>query len=216
MHPLLAAYLRLLETVDCWFSGCLGKAGAHIRCGEGCSECCRGLFDITLLDALLLQTGVRTLPPAEAAEVRRRAQALLPLLTGRWPGFSPPYLLNDRPDADWKILIPPDDVTPCVFLDDAGRCRVYAFRPLTCRLHGLPLVDCSGEVFDEEWCSRNFVGIDPLGMKELRGEFRRLFGEEVRLLRRLALQLTGRPPAELDTLIPCAVLVEPGDYENCL
>ena len=31
------------------------------------------------------------------------------------------------------------DVTRCAALDDAGRCRIYAARPLVCRSHGVPI-----------------------------------------------------------------------------
>ena len=213
---LLCQYRRLLAAVDAWFAGCLQHTGAHIRCAEGCSACCRGLFDITLLDALLLQEGLRTLSPAVQEAVRFKAKGFLPVLRRRWPGFAAPYLLNTRPAAEWPRLLDAADEVPCALLDAAGACRIYPFRPLTCRLHGLPLVDRSGEIFEEQWCTRNFTGVDPLALEKLRGDFRDLFSEEVRLLRRLALHLTGRPLAELDTLIPCALLVDSGAYEGCL
>lgn len=31
------------------------------------------------------------------------------------------------------------DLTRCAALDDAGRCRIYAARPIVCRSHGVPI-----------------------------------------------------------------------------
>jgi len=45
-------YRSLLGGVDAWFSRCLEAGGTAFSCRGGCSACCRGLFDITLLDAV--------------------------------------------------------------------------------------------------------------------------------------------------------------------
>jgi Fe-S-cluster containining protein len=95
-----------------------------------------------------------------------------------------------------------------VLLDGEGRCLVYDFRPMTCRLNGIPLVDLSGEEFHDDWCSHNFVGMDPLGMPELRAEFRRLFADELELFRSFTLALCDEEISELDTLIPTALLMD--------
>lgn len=204
MDDLLAAYQRLQGAADAWFARCLRLAGEQIRCTAGCNGCCRGLFDITLLDALTLQQAFKKLPEERRAAARSRAAVQLIGLQQRWPTFAHPYLLNDLPHRQWETPLPDD--TPCSLLDPEGGCLVYAGRPLTCRLHGLPQVDHSGEVFDGEGCTLNFPDSDPLLLPELRGEFRSLFAEEARLLRQLAARL-GRPGGELDTYIPCAVFI---------
>jgi hypothetical protein len=38
----------------------------------------------------------------------------------------------------------------CVFLDDGGRCGIYATRPLLCRTHGLPLRSTSSPAADAQ------------------------------------------------------------------
>lgn len=209
MNDLLQRYARLLEEIDSWFSGCLAARPDDVRCHLGCSGCCRGLFDITLLDALLLQQGVALLNENFQHQLRSRAHERLLELRRSWPEFDQPFLLNYRPEEDWEALMPDDDETPCLLLDSRGRCRVYDHRPMTCRLHGLPLVDVSGEVMHNEWCSENFTALDPLRLPELRGEFDRFIREEVRLGRELSQRLFGRIHYELDTLIPTALLLEP-------
>jgi Fe-S-cluster containining protein len=207
MSELLWRYRALLESIDSWFATRQAQLPAAIVCSDGCSGCCRGLFDISLLDARLLRAGFDLLPAAIRDEVGKRAAARLAELQARWPDFAPPYLLNHMDDSVW-IEMPEDDLTPCPLLDPAGRCLVYAYRPMTCRLHGLPQIDHSGEVFLAEWCSRNFAGLNPLEMDELRHDFQQLFTTEFTLLRAFAKELCGRDNAELDTFIPLAVLID--------
>jgi len=46
----------------------------------------------------------------------------------------------------------------CALLDAAGNCAVYAERPLTCRIQGMPLRTPDGAV---STCASNFIGAEP-------------------------------------------------------
>ncbi|BCA80974.1 YkgJ family cysteine cluster protein [Desulfuromonas sp. AOP6] len=210
-RQILQDYARLLASVDRWFDTCASAAGEAIACRKGCAQCCRGLFDITLLDALLLKEAFDLLPAAVRQPVLAKAQARLLALHKEWPQLRPPYILNLLPHEEWMDT-PEDDLTPCPLLDEQGLCLIYEARPLTCRLHGLPHVDVSGEVFAEEWCTLNFVGTDPLEKEELRWHFRQTFLQQLQLMRELTQQLTGYPVHEVDTFIPLALLA---DFAAC-
>ncbi len=207
MNELLQRYHALLGTLDLWFAAKQAQLPNAIVCSDGCSGCCRGLFDISLLDARLLRVGFDQLPAVIRAAVVAKAEARRAELQERWPDFAHPYLLNHMDDDAWTEM-PEDDLTPCPLLDPAGRCLVYEYRPMTCRLHGLPQIDNSGEIFLGEWCSRNFIGMNPLALDELRHDFQQLFTAEFTLLRAFAKELCGRDSAELDTFIPLAVLID--------
>ena len=213
MTEILHSYGKLLQTVEEWFRRSVEQTGASVACRSGCSECCRALFDITLLDACYLKSGFDKLSSIQKEAALARAKDRLFLLQSAWPEFDAPYLLNHRPDEEWAQLMPEDDETPCALLDSDGRCLVYEHRPMTCRLHGMPLVDVSGEVFFEEWCSLNFVGEDPLQREDLRWEFDRLFSDELQLFRKFTEQLLGIPVNELDTFIPTALLIDFAGYD---
>lgn len=208
MEQILEDYRGLLERVDAWFGRCMDIAGEEaIRCRVGCSGCCRGLFDITMLDALLLRQGFDRLPEAVREPVLFKANARLTELQRLWPDFSHPYLLNGMPDEEWTEM-PEQDETACPLLGKDGLCLVYKWRPMTCRLHGLPNIDLSGESFSDEWCTLNFSGVDPLALPQLRWEFRRTFEGELRLFRDFTGRLLGSPVNELDTFIPMALLID--------
>jgi len=208
MEDILKKYGALLAEVDAWFARCMEAFPAEIACRSGCSECCRGLFDITLLDACYLKYGFDRLDAQVQAAVRTKAIARLHELQLLWPDFREPYTLNYRPEEEWEALMPEDDETSCPLVGNDGRCILYNFRPMTCRLNGIPLVDISGEVFFEDWCTLNFTGRDPLAMKELRGEFLRIFADELLLFQQLTATLCNQQLNELDTFIPTALLID--------
>lgn len=208
MQELLVRYASLLGEVDQWFAACQSRHGELIACRHGCSSCCRGLFDITLLDALYLRSGFDLLPEEVQRTIRSKAGARLKTITARWPLFKAPWLLNPIPEAEWDEIMPEEDETPCVLLSEDGVCLVYSHRPMTCRLNGIPLIDTSGEELFDDWCTMNFTDVDPLVLEGLRHPFNELFAQELLLFRELTWRLYGEIRNELDTIIPAAVFID--------
>lgn len=216
-EKILEQYGALLAEVDAWFARCMEAFPADIACVSGCSGCCRGLFDITLLDARYLREGFDRLDAWVKQAVLRKAEEQLVSLKNIWPDLNQPYLLNHRPEEEWEQLMPEDDETPCVLLGADGRCLVYDHRPMTCRLNGIPLVDHSGELFMDEWCTENFRSADPLELAEIRWKFFAHFTEELAQFREFTERLIGTAVNELDTFIPLALLIdfEGFDWKRC-
>jgi Fe-S-cluster containining protein len=208
MNDILDRYEELLGEVDGWFTACLARHSELIACRHGCSACCRGLFDITLLDALCLKRGFDRLPEPVRQELQLKAVAPLVELVEKWPEFVRPWILNGIPEEEWDEMMPEDDERPCPLLSAEGACLVYAQRPMTCRLNGIPMIDTSGEALFDEWCSLNFVDCDPLLLKGIRHSFNELFTQELLLFRELTRRLFGRAVNELDTIIPAAVFLD--------
>ena len=201
------SYRHLLEELDVWFSGCVERYGDEIACCKGCSACCRGLFDISLLDAGLLQAGFLQLDSAIREQALVKARRQVGELQAQWPEFQPPYILNRLPHEEW-LEMPEDDQTPCPLLSAEGQCLVYAHRPMICRLHGLPNIDCAGESFSDAFCTLNFTRRDPLLLQELRYPFRATFEREFILLEQFAARLLGERRCAFDTFIPSALLMD--------
>lgn len=204
----LDKYRTLLERIDSWFNSSIRSFPEHISCSGGCSGCCRGLFDITILDAAMLRQGFAGLPMEAKKSVLTKAEHRLEKLQLAWPDLSPPFMLNYRPEEEWEELMPDSDETPCVLLDEEGRCMVYDHRPMTCRLHGVPLIDTSGEIMHDEWCTENFTSVDPLALRGLDADFDDMFRAEVAIGREFTNLLLGETVYEMDTFIPLALLVD--------
>lgn len=116
--------LRWVDAEDRAFLGRLGadladgarRAGAHLACRLGCTDCCVGSFPITPLDVRRLRNGwlgLRRQDPERAAAVLARARA---------------------------SVAEQDVEGPCPALDPGtGGCDLYEARPVTCRTFGLPV-----------------------------------------------------------------------------
>jgi Fe-S-cluster containining protein len=123
------------------------RAGAFLACRIGCTKCCHGAFAINALDGARLRSGIvelRATNPALAAELERRARAWLAAHGADFPGDRNTGALGSSPEDQARFQDFADDAA-CPALDPAtGRCDVYAWRPMTCRVFGPP-VRAAGE-----------------------------------------------------------------------
>ncbi len=184
-----AEYRELLERLDEWFEQGRRQAQGLLPCRGGCSACCHGPFDVSVADVELLLEAFQELPPDEQAEVTRRARALLDKMQALEPGWRPPHAVRDLGEQRFDRLCEALANQPCPLLDDAGRCRIYADRPLVCRLIGLSMVTPAGRVIQNSCpIQHQFPGyVDlppaPFDLEELEvGELECLQGAARRLL----------------------------------
>jgi len=148
MHPAADAWKDALARVDRWFADAMARNPGVIPCRPGCSACCRGPFDISVADALLLREGLMTLPAHDRAAVRAAGQAQLARLRAEAPHWRPPWDLAELGEAQFDAIAERHRAEPCPLLDPDGACRAYAYRPLVCRLMGLPMMTAEGEIID--------------------------------------------------------------------
>ena len=138
---------RLLQVIDEAMAEAAARAGAHLACRPGCTECCHGPFPINELDARRLRQGLAELAarePERARAVAERAQAQIPLLSEGFPGDPGTGVLTDQKIDDEEEVeegyFDRHGAVPCPVLDpETGRCDLYAWRPLTCRMFGPPV-----------------------------------------------------------------------------
>ena len=148
MQPATLAYQTLLQRIDRWFETTAERNPGVIPCRSGCTACCHGPFDISVADVLLLQEGLALLVPPERAAARDRAEAVLELMQEIEPGWHAPFDVRSLGEDRFDALTDALAAEPCPLLDGAGRCQVYAHRPLVCRLIGLPIVTADGDVLE--------------------------------------------------------------------
>jgi Fe-S-cluster containining protein len=141
-------YRDLLERLDEWFAHGRRAAPVAVPCRGGCTACCHGPFDISIADAELVSDAVSRLPAGDRDAVVRRAAALLARMRAIEPGWEPPYEVAPLGDDRFDRLSETLATEPCPLLDEAGHCRIYADRPLVCRLIGLGMVTPVGRVIE--------------------------------------------------------------------
>jgi Fe-S-cluster containining protein len=149
----------LVQIMDASLAEAARRAGPWLACRVGCTQCCHGAFSITALDAERLRGGIEALHAADpelAAEVARRARAWIDEHGPDFPGDVSTGLLGTSSDQQEEFEEFANDA-PCPALDPAtGRCDVYAWRPMTCRVFGPPVRVGEGDVLG--CCELCFVG----------------------------------------------------------
>lgn len=130
-------YRQLVERVEAFAQAIRQRYPAQITCHAGCDGCCYQHFTVFPVEAQHLASAVAALSLHERQRLRRDLLASETLLH-----------VVDQP-------------LPCVLLED-GCCRLYAGRPLICRMHGYPLFT---QMIEREagskrdCCPLNFTGM---------------------------------------------------------
>ncbi len=157
--PLPPRDTELVQIVDAALADAARRAGSWLACRIGCTQCCYGAFAINALDAGRLRAGMDALRAAEpdlAAEVSRRALAWIDEHGPAFPGDVATGMLGTSPEDQERFEEFANDAA-CPALDPAtGRCDVYAWRPMTCRVFGPPVRVSDGHALG--CCELCFVG----------------------------------------------------------
>jgi Fe-S-cluster containining protein len=156
---------ELVQIMDAALAEASRRAGAFLACRVGCTQCCHGAFAINALDATRLRAGMAELHatnPALAAEIARRAHSWLAEHGASFPGDRNTGTLGSSAGDQARFEDFANDAA-CPALDPAtGRCDIYAWRPMTCRVFGPP-VHTAGDDGTEGLghCELCFIGAAP-------------------------------------------------------
>lgn len=133
---------RLLALIDAALDDATARAGTHLSCRLGCTECCHGPFPITQLDAWRLRAGLERLAqidPARADAIVERARAAVAEMRSTFPGDPETGVLGPDEEAEERFSTAFEQM-PCPALDpQSGACELYDARPISCRTFGPPV-----------------------------------------------------------------------------
>lgn len=141
-------YSSLLDQIDAWQRRAREAHPGVIPCRPGCSVCCMGPFDISAADALLVRDAVRALTPDRRLPLMERAREQVARMEALAGALPPPHDLSGLDEVILDSVTNRMEAEPCPALDAEGRCLIYRFRPMVCRLMGLGLVTPRGEVME--------------------------------------------------------------------
>lgn len=131
-----AEYELLVSKVDSVFDRVVTNFPSEVKCAQGCSDCCHAVFDISLIEALYINNKFSQLSDMRrneiliaADKIDRRAQ-VLKRNASRESGKIDSTQILDRISRE-RLR--------CPLLNADDTCALYEFRPITCRLYGIPL-----------------------------------------------------------------------------
>ena len=136
---IFARYETLAAEADALFERVRSAHPDCVSCCEGCSDCCHALFDLTLVEAVYINKrfaeafpkGLERSIILEAAGVADRKAYII-----KRQAFKD---TQAGQDTDSVIMGIGKERVRCPLLNDEKRCLLYAFRPITCRIYGIPV-----------------------------------------------------------------------------
>jgi Fe-S-cluster containining protein len=132
-------YKAIVDQVDAVFKKVQEEHKECVRCRVGCSDCCHALFDLTLIEALYIKAQFdRYFKDASRVSILERANEADRAV----------YRLKRQAFKDHEEGKPEREILEematkrirCPLLNADEKCELYADRPITCRLYGVPTV----------------------------------------------------------------------------
>ncbi len=135
--PFFEQYEALSASVEKAFETVKNQYPDCVKCNPLCSDCCYALFDLTLVEALYINERFRNKFSEQNIELliekcNRIDRTIYKLKKNAFKaaesGKDDNEILNEM--AETRVR--------CPMLNDEQMCEIYEFRPLTCRLYGIP------------------------------------------------------------------------------
>jgi Fe-S-cluster containining protein len=118
--------INLFTTVDQVFAEVTVQFPDEVKCGQGCDDCCRAVFDTSLVEAVALASVMQGL----AKEVR---ESSLPRAAEALAAWDEIIAVGNAADLAKERI-------RCPLLGEDGLCVCYVARPVNCRTYGVPTV----------------------------------------------------------------------------
>ena len=130
LSQLFRSYESLAASADQAFAKMSDAHGDCVRCERHCDDCCHAVFGLFLVEAAYLQHRFALLPSEEksgallrCAKADRDLARVQQKLRERGEGGEDPLALGR---------------VRCPLLNEERDCVLYAARPITCRIYGVP------------------------------------------------------------------------------
>jgi len=138
LSPFFERYEQHAREADALFERIRAEYPELVVCREGCSSCCHALFDLSLVEALYLQAEFQKRVPEGAErsvilDEAEKADHAATLIKRRLYEEA----LAGKDTAALMAEVAAESAR-CPLLDATERCVLYAARPITCRLYGVP------------------------------------------------------------------------------
>ncbi|UCD31778.1 MAG: YkgJ family cysteine cluster protein [Desulfobacterales bacterium] len=135
--PFFKKYEAIRDLADDAFSRVQNEFPDRVKCQIKCADCCHALFDLTLIEAIYInhrfKQGFQGEERVVLLERSNRADRKIHMIKKK--------AYNDKKSGknDVEILMNlASERARCALLNDGDLCDLYEYRPITCRLYGIP------------------------------------------------------------------------------
>jgi Fe-S-cluster containining protein len=137
LEPIFKKYEALVKQVDEAFEKVRSDYPDCVKCKQACADCCHALFDLSLVEALYINHKFHKNigdKKGEIFEAANRTDRKLHQLKRKM--FK--AVENGQKTEELILLEMAAERSRCPLLNEENRCDLYDFRPVTCRLYGIP------------------------------------------------------------------------------
>ncbi len=134
--PYFEKYEKLASQADRVFERVKKQYPACVNCKKGCTDCCYALFDLTLVEALYLNHKFKAAFGANPDMMEKANKADRAVFRLKKRALRE---MKDNKKDEVAILYEMGrERIRCPLLNERELCSLYEYRPITCRLYGIP------------------------------------------------------------------------------
>ncbi len=137
----LTKYVKKYEDLVAQIETVCGKVKTEhadkVACKQGCSDCCHALFDLTLIEAYSIKM---RFDETFTGKIRHDILTLADSTDRKIFKIKKNATEAEKLGSDGQKIIERISMEKiaCPLLDENNLCRMYAFRPIACRVYGIP------------------------------------------------------------------------------
>lgn len=135
--PYFEKYEELVAAAEEAFNRVKNDHADCVKCKVGCADCCHALFDLTLIEALYINHKFKAAFPGKEREPLLERANRSDRKVYKIKKKAHQLLIDGHKDEEILERIAAETVR-CALLNDQDSCDLYDFRPITCRLYGVP------------------------------------------------------------------------------
>ena len=137
LQPYFDQYEKLAKTADEIFNRIKKEFPECVACEQQCDDCCHALFDLTLIEALYINHQFNL--KFEGKDKEKRIELANRADRKVYKMKREAYKAYESGKDEVEILTEmAKKRVRCPLLNDQKMCELYAYRPITCRLYGIP------------------------------------------------------------------------------
>ncbi len=136
-EPFFEKYEALVHTAEKAFEQINTQFSDCVRCKIGCSDCCYALFDVSLIEALYIHHHFKKTLDKETQEtlIEKANYADRQIYKIKRKAYK--AVAGGQQEEKLLNLMTTERVR-CPLLNKDKQCDLYEYRPITCRLYGIP------------------------------------------------------------------------------
>jgi Fe-S-cluster containining protein len=135
--PYFEKYKTIVKQADELFERVQKEHPECVTCKIKCADCCHALFDLTLIEAIYINHQVNTIikgkEKTNLIEKANRADRKIHMVKKQ--AVKSKKAGKDETEILMEIAA---ERVRCPLLNDNDMCDLYDYRPITCRLYGIP------------------------------------------------------------------------------